>query len=41
MNRSAYKFNIEASLVIGGETTNLNPNYIKYIVIELLQKLVV
>lgn len=34
MNRSAYKYNVNASLIIGNESMDFNPNYIKYILIE-------
>ena len=34
MNRSAYKYNVSASFILNDEITDINPNYIQYIVIE-------
>ena len=34
MNRSAYKYNINASLIIDDQSIEFNPNYIKYILID-------
>ena len=34
MSRSAYKFELEASLILDDQTVQFNPNYIKYLVID-------
>lgn len=34
MNRSAYKYNISISHILDNQTTNINPNQVKYIMIE-------
>ena len=34
MSRSAYKFNVEASVILNNESTDINPSHIKYIIIE-------
>ena len=34
MNRSAYKYDVQASFILGSDSTDINPNHIQYVIID-------